>query len=1013
MLNQELMYLGKANSPATTLTTDITDSQTEITITSTDILATLNSGQLVTIGQGDSSETVYYTSVNGTTLTGCIRGYGGTSASAWDAGTTVWRVWTAEDYRRVISNIEDIASWANTRDLSTQSLSYSQDEERRNYVDDFSYYYSSNNYDVSGTVTGWGTGSLSFAADAAASIVTTDLPENTGFVDVVVGFGSIPTTGDFVDIPLGENGFKIRIHNTVYFADVSGSLHTGVVHGITNVSNPFILRAMVMGGLGYFWINNNLILNGVNIGDNEITTAGLSQTSDVTTITTLYKISSQPTRSDYDDCSADGSVNWAVVDGTSFTFDTDHYNILTDGSAGKIRKKYYVNEEGYHKIQTILPTGSDGDLISLVIGSDSGNLSDGAGVGLMSDGAGNWNFASISDTVVTEGADSGLDDGDTVIIELERFRTVSADNVDYQGKLLGWIYDPSVSKSTDPDVNIYTNKNSGYSGLYCLGNSKTFPIYDWEVRTNTKVCNSNIVSETDYYFNDIFYNDTRGRYGGEAHTLYDSVNDVIYNSTSSATCPLPVKLSNSFELEHLFKFENNGSTDDFCRASFPVLIQSEKYSSLPPFEMMGTSIYCASFGDSGTSGSFIRFYLDNVNVSQVDDIFGFGNYYKVKTVYDGTTYSVYHVLSDAAGSGTYPETPTLTYEDSTYSSGYTGIGFYQGETSDVIWYKKITVDGKILVPTEMRRGARSGLYRDGSENVICTAYSDDCEQDNSGKWNDLSSSSYDLPNKRLTLADTSKITLKNLSFGEGYYQIYIQRSAASGTMDIYLGDNYITINNDGLFSINGDTTDLDYLDVPSSIIKIGIIVTNTSIEVFSNDVSKGIKTGLTVGYDSFGVSRTVADWYIYGTYIDALEENSPNGISYLLPSLSEGGRTYVGDSVTKSIVMTDIINSRLSVTMMTGKAIDDSGTVEYNVTMKNATDDTIINSDPDNETKVWANAPSQNYLHEYTDEIMTRWEDKDDTIIVSVSTDEPQDCGIYHAYTMIKPFSIIEEGDLL
>jgi hypothetical protein len=105
------MYVGKANSPATTLTSGITDSQTTIAIASADILATLNSGQLITIGSGENAETVHYTGVDGTTLTGCTRGYGGTTASAWDSGTAVRRVWTAEDYRRLVANVENISDY--------------------------------------------------------------------------------------------------------------------------------------------------------------------------------------------------------------------------------------------------------------------------------------------------------------------------------------------------------------------------------------------------------------------------------------------------------------------------------------------------------------------------------------------------------------------------------------------------------------------------------------------------------------------------------------------------------------------------------------------------------------------------------------------------------------------------------------------------------------------------------------------------------------------------------------
>ena len=98
-------------------------------------------------------------------------------------------------------------------------------------------------------------------------------------------------------------------------------------------------------------------------------------------------------------------------------------NITTAaGANGKAsgRLKSYKFCEGAQQFDVTLPVGADGDFICLVTHSANGLMTDGIGVGLQPDGAGNWNLVTLSNTTVTVGASSGLTDGKTARIEIEK-----------------------------------------------------------------------------------------------------------------------------------------------------------------------------------------------------------------------------------------------------------------------------------------------------------------------------------------------------------------------------------------------------------------------------------------------------------------------------------------------------------------------------------------------------------------------------------------------------------------
>ena len=103
---QNTMYVSKNNSPQTTLTNEIT--ATEQTIPVADVSKLPAAPNIVSIGSGDDIELVYYASISGSTLTGCVRGYHGTTASIWYEDTPVYRAYTSYDHDTFKGNIEDL-----------------------------------------------------------------------------------------------------------------------------------------------------------------------------------------------------------------------------------------------------------------------------------------------------------------------------------------------------------------------------------------------------------------------------------------------------------------------------------------------------------------------------------------------------------------------------------------------------------------------------------------------------------------------------------------------------------------------------------------------------------------------------------------------------------------------------------------------------------------------------------------------------------------------------------------
>ena len=110
------MYPAKAGSPKTVLASQISASATQMTVADGSVLP--DAPNLAVLGSDSSAEIVSYSAKNGNTISGLVRGLGGTTASVWDADTLVARNFTSFDHDRFITNITALGTEkANAADI--------------------------------------------------------------------------------------------------------------------------------------------------------------------------------------------------------------------------------------------------------------------------------------------------------------------------------------------------------------------------------------------------------------------------------------------------------------------------------------------------------------------------------------------------------------------------------------------------------------------------------------------------------------------------------------------------------------------------------------------------------------------------------------------------------------------------------------------------------------------------------------------------------------------------------
>ena len=180
--------------------------------------------------------------------------------------------------------------------------------------------------------------------------------------------------------------------------------------------------------------------------------------------------------------------------------------------------------------------------------------------------------------------------------------------------------------------------------------------------------------------------------------------------------------------------------------------------------------------------------------------------------------------------------------------------------------------------------------------VTCSAFIVDFNWNCIAEFTGVTSSTVDTTNGRLILADTTYFYPTGLTFGEGYYQFNIQRSAASGSITLYVAGNEINITNAGVVAFNGGTAESYTID-PTNVVNVELLVGTTSITVYADRVLKGTKTGLTIAASNVKMKMATANFYVYNIIINAESSDTTSGVVACIGGIGSGARYGVEESV--------------------------------------------------------------------------------------------------------------------
>jgi hypothetical protein len=350
-------------------------------------------------------------------------------------------------------------------------------------------------------------------------------------------------------------------------------------------------------------------------------------------------------------------------------------NVTTaTGANGKAsgRLKSYKFCEGAQQFDVTLPTGADGDFICMVTHAMDPD-DNGIGVGLQSDGAGNWNLATLSGTTVTVGASSGLTDGKTARIEIEK---------DITGAYWYYIYDAAGTKPTTATGKLFTTLSEGYTGWYANGNSKTYAIDNISIRAESIVGRTNVEVTEPFWFRDEFGENSIGRYVSSNPT-YCTVADGKLTYTRVGT-----GYSNFYVPQPL---KNTKSTMNINLGADGIVLVGVN-SPNPNNNANALLIRVAT--------NSLRL-INNVNMAYQSLVT------TTPTITPGTDYEVNINITDESVVVSLDGVEIINYTgEQMYTSGYTSVSLYS--TGDTI--SDLQISGTRVYQKPIHRGAMLGLY---------------------------------------------------------------------------------------------------------------------------------------------------------------------------------------------------------------------------------------------------------------------------------------------------------------
>ena len=620
----------------------------------------------------------------------------------------------------------------------------------------------------------------------------------------------------------------------------------------------------------------------------------------------IYRLSVTPSISYADDFTTDTSERYQAVTGTVAYDDANkRMNVTTaTGANGKAsgRLKSYKFCEGAQQFDVTLPVGADGDFICMVTHATDPAMTNGIGVGLQSDGAGNWNLVTLSGTTVTEGADSGLDDGDVARIEIEK---------DDKGCYWYYIYDASGVKPTTPTGKLFTTLSEGYTGWYANGNSKTYAIDNISIRAESIVGRTNVEVTEPFWLRDEFSEDSLGRWLGPKTSVTISDGKLLWGNSSTY---MYFPLARFKEQTISFTWTPTSASEESGRYRIAVGF-CEAYPKTELFSDSGNKYILYFIADT----SSLALYKNGVSYKTNYGLTGItlGGTYNITITKSGGTFNI--TVNDKTFSFI-DDSGTPIIESSYVALMCPNVGTIPHEITN------LEISGTRVYNKPIHRGAMLETYHDGTQEITGTQLVYDFQWDRRDEVTALLGTyTWDVTNGRLVItsgpSDFTLMKFNGLKFGDQYAEITM-------TIGTNVGSTlYYVFNWDGEISGNGPRNCYIIL-VTTSTFQIRRVENGTSTTITS--VASGLTAGdmftirmLKVGttiqamlYDANGIlKQTISatdstystgysglhayaiNQYIHKVLIIGKELHSSNGIAACIPPIGGGARYGVEESV--------------------------------------------------------------------------------------------------------------------
>jgi len=619
----------------------------------------------------------------------------------------------------------------------------------------------------------------------------------------------------------------------------------------------------------------------------------------------VYEITSSPSISYADDFTSDTTERYQAVTGTVAYDDVNkRMNVTTAaGANGKAsgRLKSYKFCEGAQQFDVTLPVGDSGDFICMVTHATDAKMTNGIGVGLQSDGAGNWNLATLSGTTVTEGASSGLVDGKTARIEIEK---------DLSGAYWYYIYDAAGAKPTTPTGKLFTTLSEGYTGWYAKGNNKTYAIENISIRAESIVGRTNVEVTEPFWFRDEFGEDSRGRYWNVGSATitggkYKIITNWYHNQFRQADLK-NIDLSATFTPTH--------GTGTYYGYGLAFNIQDSHTSAIP-----GATGKRYVVHTTPTNLTLVR-CTPTAKTALVSIV--------APTPPTEGTHTIRVTDNDSGEIVVYYDgEAVITHTDLTYTHGY--VGFACGDTNGTGGYLEVDdlqFSGTRIYNRPIHRGAMLETYHDGTQEVVGTTFIDDCQWDRSAEYTSERGTWTHDPITGVIRATANyqgliSYTPKGITFNGGvidfdlwYHKtttyapiagiiIFTDGNSESALNGIPLSNS--TFTREHVDGVKGPEWPKVLYDAEDVWVKIRVVVnsSNKQIVVYRNGTQIWSRTytftpkcyGISLmGYNMAGAGATIEfrNLVVNGVSVDA-----SNGIAACIPPIGGGARYGVEESV--------------------------------------------------------------------------------------------------------------------